>query len=142
MDDAGFPTDPKEPKSPNHWTNILKVVGASVFAVAFVWMAYTLTAGGDPDAPDNPGLERRLDDPAPETPTDLPDPSDKHAMTLYSFNQVWDAYTTTDRDEACDAVNMFGVDFAADNMQAGAEGSDELDWELMARLLKMECDFR
>lgn len=142
LDQNGWPEPPKQ--KPEH--SMIKILASVAFVVAFVWMAAELTWGGNPDAPKNPGLERSLDNlestEVDTEPTELPDPDDVHGVTLYSFNEVWDNYSETERDDACSAVDLLGTEQAAEEMAGGAGNSSDLDWELMARLLKMECDFR
>lgn len=101
---------------------VLPTLAAAMFA---------LTACGSSSAP-TPAVD--INQPAPSlTPDD---------QTGLVFDITWAQASETDRDDLCTALAIYGPDFAADEMQNGAGGSTDLDWDRMAELLGNECDAR
>lgn len=98
--------------------------------------ALALTAACSSDTTPAAGTSRAADinQPAPAlTPDD---------RTELVFNITWAQSSETDKDDLCAALALYGPDFAADEMQDGAGGSTDLDWDRMAELLGNECGAR
>lgn len=138
MDDWGKP-DPGD----ETWKKVL-AVGLVVISIAVAGIIGALISWGmspDPDAPDNPALERRLDELEASEVEEAPT---SRSLTLMSFTEVWNNNTETEKDDLCMAVELFGPTEAANQLQVGAtaDGELELDWDYMVELIEEECEAR
>ena len=96
--------------------------------------ALTLTAcGTSTDSGDNPATTTIVETTRAATPDDLTD---------LTFQITWGQAAESERDNLCDALTLLGPEQAAAQMQDGAGGSAELDWDRMAELLGDECAAR
>ncbi|MFB6787669.1 hypothetical protein ACFCWT_13435 [Streptomyces olivaceus] len=119
----------------------LRAMIAAVCTVgALTLTACTTTQPTDP-------MVDNLVDPSPIKPQ--PTPADDTAPTAGTeadtrdaFALTWAIATEPQRDAYCTSVTMLPPDRAAAEMQAGAGGSADLDWDLMVDLLKTECASR
>lgn len=64
------------------------------------------------------------------------------SLTRDTFDLTWSLASEAERDAYCTSVAILPSDQAAEEMQRGAGGSDELDWLLMVELMEAECALR
>ncbi|MFJ8677271.1 hypothetical protein [Streptomyces sp. NPDC093589] len=79
--------------------------------------------------------------PAPATvdPVDDPTPSlDRRELTRMSINYTWDNATPTDQRSMCNGIEMFGLDWSAEQLAKGGD-SELLDWDYAAKLIEGKC---
>ncbi|MFE2311647.1 hypothetical protein ACFXC8_00350 [Streptomyces sp. NPDC059441] len=81
-----------------------------------------------------------VDNPATTTVTETEHatPSDDD-MTQTVVDLSWDQQTDADKNAMCDGLALFGTEWGADQMRAGAGGDDSLDWDRAAVLVEQKC---
>lgn len=102
---------------------------ATVTAVALL----ALTACSSNDQP--AAVETATVQPAPE-PT--PTPTFDDDMTALVVDLSWSQQTEDDKDAMCLGVGLYGPEWAAEQMAAGA-GDDTVDWPRAAELVEQKC---
>jgi hypothetical protein len=68
--------------------------------------------------------------------------SGQRALTKTSFGITWGNASETERTNLCGGLLLLGPEASAREMQRGANGSTDLDWDYMTQLLTAECDNR
>lgn len=63
-------------------------------------------------------------------------------ITEVAMRMTWDGTSETDRDNMCAGVDLFGTEWAAEQLQSGGGTDAELDWQYAAELIQIECDAR
>ncbi|MFE3031551.1 hypothetical protein ACFXKY_07870 [Streptomyces canus] len=83
--------------------------------------------------------------PAPDatiTVTSQPDPVEQPTltddMTQLVVDLSWEQQTEDDKDAMCQGITLYGPDWAAEQMQAGA-GDSSVDWDRAAELVEQKC---
>lgn len=79
---------------------------------------------------------------APATATVEPAPTltpdDTNDMTQIIVDITWDETSEADRNSMCDGIDLFGPEWAADEMEDGA-GDESVDWDRAAELVETKC---
>lgn len=84
-----------------------------------------------------PPADATVTEPAPGlTPDDTDD------LTDLTFQITWAQASEPEKDDLCTSLTLLGPEWAADEMQAGADSSTDLDWDRMTELLGDECALR
>jgi predicted alpha-1,6-mannanase (GH76 family) len=80
------------------------------------------------------------DNPATTTVTETTDAApDSEDMTQTVVDLSWAQQTEADKNAMCDGLALFGTEWGADQMRAGAGGNDSLDWDRAAVLVEQKC---
>jgi uncharacterized protein involved in copper resistance len=111
--------------------NTRHALAAIVAAAAFALTACTST-------PDTSG-----DNPATTTvieTTDATPTADDMTQTVVDLS--WDQQTEADKNAMCGGLALFGTEWGADQMRAGAGYDDSLDWDRAAVLVEAKCTQR
>lgn len=66
----------------------------------------------------------------------------KRDLTKATFDLTWDGNSEAQRTTLCNGLIILGPERSAQEMQNGADGSTDLDWDYMTELLAAECDNR
>jgi len=75
-----------------------------------------------------------------EDPTDEPTPETTFGddFTKLVVDVVWEDMTQEDQDAMCLGIEVFGVEWAADEMRDSGEDQD-IDWDLAAEVIEDKC---
>lgn len=62
-------------------------------------------------------------------------------MTEAAFKLTWSTTDEANKDLMCTSIDLFGKDWAKENMQTGGNEVDgtDLDWDLMVDLMEKKC---
>ncbi|MFF7550916.1 hypothetical protein ACFZCU_46040 [Streptomyces canus] len=72
-----------------------------------------------------------------QAPTPDPTPASDD-MTQLVVDISWGQQSEDDKDAMCLGIGVYGTDWAAEQMQAGA-GDDSVDWDRAAELVEQKC---
>lgn len=100
-------------------------------AAIFAATAFALTACTGSGSSDNPATTTVI-----ETADPTPAADD---MTQTIVDLSWDQQTEADKNSMCDGLALFGTEWGADQMRAGAGYDDSLDWDRAAVLVEAKC---
>lgn len=106
----------------------------AVVALALVVIVTVAIAAGQEKAP------TPKSSPVATKPTTTPDV--RTAMTRATFYTTWNKSSDYQRDGLCFELKAYGKAKTAAALKQGAGGSDNLDWNLAADLLAVECGKR
>ena len=67
-----------------------------------------------------------------------PEPTLDDDMTQLVVDLSWEQQTEDDKDAMCLGVGLYGPEWAAEQMAAGA-GDDSVDWQRAAELVAQKC---
>jgi hypothetical protein len=62
-------------------------------------------------------------------------------MTQAVVDLTWDNTSEVDKQSMCDGIDLFGTEWAADQLRDGA-GDDSLDWDRAAVIIEGKCSDR
>jgi hypothetical protein len=128
----------------------MKIKKLAVAVVAIAALSGAVSAcGSDTQGAGHPrpnASEQGHGEPVGEPSTIPPAPEDEPSemdLTKVAVDAVWDNATEADKNDMCDAIDMFGKDFAEDAMREGA-GDDSylIDWDRAATMYEKKCDAR
>ncbi|MFE2965524.1 hypothetical protein ACFXKC_17960 [Streptomyces sp. NPDC059340] len=105
-------------------------LAAILAAAAFALTACTSTP--DTSSSDDPATTTVI-----ETTPAAPAP-DSEDMTQTVVDLSWDQQTEADKNAMCGGIAMFGTEWAAEEMRAGA-GNESVDWDRAAVLVQAKC---
>jgi hypothetical protein len=97
--------------------------------------ALALTACSSTDTP-APTHTVTVEAPTPDT-TPAPTPASDD-MTQLVVDISWGQQSEDDKDAMCLGIGVYGSEWAAEQMQAGA-GDDSVDWNRAAELVEQKC---
>lgn len=92
--------------------------------------------------------------PAPTTPDRAPADSEpatdaddipalgQDDITEVAVRMTWDGTSEADRDAMCAGLDMFGHQWAVDQLRNGGGTDADLNWNYAAELIQTECDQR
>ncbi|MFF1358795.1 hypothetical protein [Streptomyces sp. NPDC058297] len=112
-------------------------------ALPAVLLLATLTACGTAPAatPATVTATPAVDSDAPP-PADDEDTTQTDAdMTQAIVDLTWDGASETDRQNMCDGIDLFGTEWAADQLREGG-GDSGLDWDRAAEIIEGKCQER
>lgn len=109
--------------------------------------AIGLTACGTDDVPKTTvtttePVEEGSADGTNGTPAIADPATEQRNITELAVRMTWDATPDTQREVMCSGIDMFGHDWAVENLRDGAGTDTELDWDYAAELIQTECDKR
>lgn len=77
-----------------------------------------------------------------DTGTGVPAAMSQRDLTETTFGITWGNASEMERTNLCGGLILLGPERSAQEMQAGADGSTDLDWDYMTQPLTAECDNR
>jgi hypothetical protein len=76
------------------------------------------------------------------TPSEQPPTVSDDVLTVI-VDGVWDSTAESERDDLCMGIDLFGLEWTAEQMQTGAtDKSIIVDWDKAAQLVAQKCDQR
>jgi type IV pilus biogenesis protein CpaD/CtpE len=69
---------------------------------------------------------------------ETPAPTPTEDMTQAIVDLSWAQQTEADKNAMCDGLALFGTEWGADQMRAGA-GNESVDWDRAAVLVQQKC---
>jgi hypothetical protein len=111
----------------------MKIRHALAAIVAAAAFALTACASTPDTSGDNPATTTVI-----ET-TDATPTADDMTQTIVD---LWDQQTEADKNAMCNGLALFGTEWGADQMRAGAGYDDSLDWDRAAVLVEAKCTQR
>jgi hypothetical protein len=141
----GPPLYPPPPPPPPPKRNTPLIVIACVLGGVF-WATVFASVMDDDDTEtkrETVSITAPATDVETEDPTE--DPTSDAALgddfTRIIVDTVWEDMTQEDQDSMCLGIEVFGVEWAADEMRGSGDDPD-IDWDLAAEIIEEKCDER
>ncbi|MFD8777558.1 hypothetical protein [Streptomyces sp. NPDC059916] len=114
-------------------------------ALPAVLLLATLTACGTTAPAATPATATVTATPAVDSDTPPADDEDTTQtdadMTQAIVDLTWDSSSETEKQNMCDGIDLFGTEWAADQLREGG-GDSGLDWDRAAEIIEGKCQQR